>query len=518
MHEVNQKALKGTYLLTLAALIAKVLSAFYRIPFQNLVGNRGFYVYQQIYPIYGIGMTLALNGLPAFISKLVAENEDANQRELVIRDTSRILIMTSISIFMLLYFGSFMLADLMGDILLAPVIKSVSSMFLLMPYLSMSRGYYQGILDMRPTAYSQVIEQFIRVSIIILVAYLSSKMNYDPYKTGTLAMLSSPIAGLVALIVILPKSFFLFNRDQFQFKINKRLAKKLLIEGGTICLITAIMVILQLVDSFSVVNGLKQMGKGIYWSQNVKGIYDRAQTLVQLGLVLGVSASSAMLPTLTLLFKKQREDQFWQLTKNIFHVNLAIAMAIWVGLTALMPEINRLLFKTASLDLTISIYCFSIILVTILLIYNSILLSRNIYLPLIKAVLLGIIVKVLITKLMVIKLGIIGASLSTVLSLASMLLLLKFHSGVKVPKIVKSIQVTKLIFLLLFMGIGVRLVANGLNLMLFNNLRINSFIILLINIPLGVIIFILGSLKLKLFTLEEWNQVPLLKKFIRIRK
>ena len=47
------------FVLTIASFIAKVLSALYRIPLQNLVGDEGFYVYQQVYPIYGIAMTLA---------------------------------------------------------------------------------------------------------------------------------------------------------------------------------------------------------------------------------------------------------------------------------------------------------------------------------------------------------------------------------------------------------------------------------------------------------------------------
>ena len=71
-----QRMMQGAVVLTIASFIAKVLSAFYRVPFQNFVGDEGFYVYQQVYPIYGIAMTLALSGLPQFISKIVAEQPD----------------------------------------------------------------------------------------------------------------------------------------------------------------------------------------------------------------------------------------------------------------------------------------------------------------------------------------------------------------------------------------------------------------------------------------------------------
>ena len=45
---------KGGLLLTISSFIAKLLSALYKVPFQNLTGDAGFYVYQQIYPIYGL--------------------------------------------------------------------------------------------------------------------------------------------------------------------------------------------------------------------------------------------------------------------------------------------------------------------------------------------------------------------------------------------------------------------------------------------------------------------------------
>lgn len=68
-----QHLMKGAVVLSIASFVAKILSAVYRIPFQNMVGNTGFYVYQQVYPIYGIGMTFALSGFPVYISKIVAE-------------------------------------------------------------------------------------------------------------------------------------------------------------------------------------------------------------------------------------------------------------------------------------------------------------------------------------------------------------------------------------------------------------------------------------------------------------
>ncbi|MED4871675.1 oligosaccharide flippase family protein, partial [Geobacillus stearothermophilus] len=64
---------KGAAALTAATLLTKLLSALYRIPYQNMVGDVGFYIYQQVYPIYGIVVALSLTGYPVAISKLIAE-------------------------------------------------------------------------------------------------------------------------------------------------------------------------------------------------------------------------------------------------------------------------------------------------------------------------------------------------------------------------------------------------------------------------------------------------------------
>nr|WP_280169529.1 oligosaccharide flippase family protein [Priestia megaterium]MDH3184103.1 oligosaccharide flippase family protein [Priestia megaterium] len=48
----------GAIILTLAGLFTKILSATYRIPYHHIAGDIGFYIYQQVYPLYGIALQL----------------------------------------------------------------------------------------------------------------------------------------------------------------------------------------------------------------------------------------------------------------------------------------------------------------------------------------------------------------------------------------------------------------------------------------------------------------------------
>ena len=95
--------MNGAVLLSVASLVAKILSAVYRVPFQNMVGNTGFYVYQQVYPIYGIGMTFALSGFPVFFSKAIAEAADPLDHQRLMKQRLLILSTFSTLVFMGIY-------------------------------------------------------------------------------------------------------------------------------------------------------------------------------------------------------------------------------------------------------------------------------------------------------------------------------------------------------------------------------------------------------------------------------
>lgn len=64
---------KGAAILGVAGLVSKLLGAVYRIPYQNIAGDIGLYVYMQVYPLYTTLLILATAGFPIAISKIVSE-------------------------------------------------------------------------------------------------------------------------------------------------------------------------------------------------------------------------------------------------------------------------------------------------------------------------------------------------------------------------------------------------------------------------------------------------------------
>ena len=107
--------MKGALLLTVAALLVKILSAIYRVPYQNLVGDQGFYVYQQVYPFISFFVVWTSSGFAVAISKMLADIEGRGGTYEEKRSVSRIIFyyLTALAIifFCLLFFGAQPLAD-----------------------------------------------------------------------------------------------------------------------------------------------------------------------------------------------------------------------------------------------------------------------------------------------------------------------------------------------------------------------------------------------------------------------
>lgn len=518
---------KGALILSVASFIAKLLSAVYRVPFQNLVGDTGFYVYQQVYPIYGIGMTFSLSGLPLFISKLVAEEREMGRQRQVIRQSFLILLVVGIIVFCLLQFFARPIALAMDDVRLAPLIQSVSFMFLIMPILAVSRGFFQGTFNMLPAATSQVTEQIIRVAIILIAAGLFIPLHWSVYTMGTYAMSGSAIGGLVAGYLLyrhmrheLWYDLAYAPRQQvkkfFSMADNGRLLRRFWLEGGSICLFAGMIILLQLVDSFTVKRGLVLRGVPELEAQALKGIYDRGQPLVQLGLVVGTAFSSTLLPGLTHALVKARFGLFYRTGKSMIRISLAISLAATAGLMILMPFINLLLFGDAKETTALSIYMCSILFVTVISTYTSVLQSLDDFKITTRALLIGLAVKIIFNQSFVEAYGTNGASLVTVFALGITFVLVFSASPIQLKQaLFEQGYLFKLFLSMLVMVFSVG-ISNFIVVRLIDvTTRSGAGIVTFIGIFVGLIAFMGSALVLHLFTLREWLVFPYGKKILK---
>lgn len=502
----------GALLLSLSALIAKVLSAVYRIPLQNLVGNTGFYVYQQVYPLYGIAMTFALSGLPVFISKLIAEIADPVAQRAVAKRIFVVLAGVSVVLFIGLFIGANQIAIGMGDAQLASLIRVVAGMALFMPELAVGRGFAQGRFNMRPTAISQVLEQVIRVAVIIIVAVLAVQQHWSVYKMGAWAMSGALFGAVAATATFVPFYRRLFQTtEHVSLGADYRwwtLARRLWQEGGTICLFAAVVLLLQLVDSFTVKKGLVDAGMTQAAAKSLKGVYDRAQPLIQLGLVVATSFSATLLPTLSEALNGKERKAYQTTLTTLIHMSFALSVAATAGLVVLMPVINLVLFGSMTGSLALAIYCLSIIFASLISTYNSILQSMNQYRLSLVALVVGVVMKIATNHAAVLAWGINGASWATVLGLASMMIVLWWGS----PDDMREALTHRRFVPRLAVATGAMIVVAGLFgnglLLLLGDGRLMAIVIVTLAVISGLVTFIVTALSVRLFTTREWLTLP----------
>lgn len=380
MKQVNQsKALfRGAFILAIAALITKILSAVYRIPFQNIVGDDGFYIYQQVYPFYGLAIVLATTGFPVVISKLYAE-----QRKSGIQEKTRQLLLVSFIIlqfmglifFLILYFGADSIAFWMNDENLAILLRIVSIVFLLFPIVSILRGYYQGKGDMLPTALSQVGEQLIRAFTILFLAFTLEEMGYSLYLIGGGAMFGSITGSMVSVIILFT---FLWIRKEWRiitprkgmllgdFREVKKIIKALTFQGLTICISGMLMIFIQMADALNLYSLLTENGYDKDMAKGIKGIFDRGQPLIQLGTIIAASMSLSLVPLITSARIKRDTAFLQEKIQLAFRISIVIGIGASVGLWCIIEPANIMLFKDDSGSNVLGILSFVILLSSII--------------------------------------------------------------------------------------------------------------------------------------------------------
>ncbi|WP_225228893.1 polysaccharide biosynthesis protein [Bacillus sp. PS06] len=525
---VKIRVWEGAFILTIAGLFMKVLSAFYRIPYQNIAGDIGFYIYQQVYPIGGIALALSTYGFPVVISKLIAEKDelqdDAGMNK-ILYTSLYMLSIIGILLFSFLYIGADWIAGIMGDLELVLLIKVVSFSFLLLPITSILRGYFQGRKTMTPTALSQVTEQTIRVCTILILSYLLISHDYDIYFAGAGAVFGS-ITGAIAAIGIL--LYFALRQKKGTQKKQQRstissveVIKAVLGQGITICISGLILILIQLMDSFSLYSLLLQSGLEETTAKEMKGVYDRGQPLIQLGTVVATSLSLALVPLIA--SAKKREDLPFIHTKISLSLRLSLMVGIGatIGLACIIKPTNIMLFQNQSGSQVLWLLSFSILFTSLALTLAPIL--QGLGHPGISAlvVLAGIGLKWWLNQLLIPSYQLIGAAVATVIAfvfiaLVQWLILKKKVQGV----FVSTHSLSKMVLSAFIMFITIRGYYFVLSLMIdpAGDSRLLATFSSLTGVVLGGVVYIICIIKGQVFTDEELSLVPMGDKLTNIRR
>lgn len=349
----TDQVMKGALILTVAGIASKVLSASYRVPLQNLTGDIGFYTYQQIYPILGIALMLALYGFPSAISiaraQLDLRNIPVTVRTFILPIGLIVCAICGLFFIGFLVFGD-NLAHFIGDTRLTGTYQVAGVVFLLIPFTSIFRGYFQGNNVMHPTAYSQIGEQVVRVAIIIVGAYATYVGWIQVDRIGYVAVLAAISGGITAICI----GLYYFHQESFPKEKQKVpiqwgfYLKTIILFGLVASLNHMMLLMLQFVDTLTLVPQLENYGLLKEDAMRMKGVFDRGQPLIQFGTVLGSSFALALLPAMSTATWRQKTGNLQGHISTAYAVSIYIATGATIGLFMLFPQVNTLLFTDSS--------------------------------------------------------------------------------------------------------------------------------------------------------------------------
>ncbi|UJW56000.1 polysaccharide biosynthesis protein [Bacillus sp. A116_S68] len=514
---------KGAVYLSLAAFIAKGLSALYKIPYQNITGDQGFYVYQQVYPIYGIAFVLGTYGFPLVISRMVAKEHTGRSLNEQTLNTDRLMFVFICLLFLHTLIGGIVmvmakpLAIVMGDPNLTAAIRWIGPSFFLIPFLALGRGVYQGIGAATPSAISQVLEQAVRVTVILLIAIIAMKQG-DPYLAGTSAGIGAVAGGLagVALFLLLALKYrqsLTLSLSPLEMKrgwsrVWRTDLKDLLLSGIFVSISAMVLVIFQLTDTFTVFRQLITSGLSHSDAAIHKGIYDRGWPLVQFGAVVTTVFSYAAVPVIAKAYEQKDFSEVKSDITRSIKVCIVFGGAAATGMSVIMPSLNKMMFMDQEGTVVLQVFAwlvfFGALFMTIAALLHAVGKSGLSALVL----LVGCAVKLILNWWLIGEMGILGAAVSSVIAMTGMVLLSVYIlSNYRLWRPFPLSFWMKWVVSLAIMTLVVNLYLWGFSALTIEG-RLNEAIKAVTASVFGGVIFLFLIKQFSILTQDEWEALP----------
>ena len=331
----KQSFIKGAIIISLGGFISKILGAFYRVPLTNFLGGEGMGIYQMVYPLYCILLTVSASGIPTGIARLISSGSKGAERQ-AFRLYGTIGVIGTI----LMYLLSAPLASVQTEpairlccVMLCPSVFFVS-------VLSVVRGYFQGRGNMYPTAITEVSEQLIKVALGCALAYVfRSDLELAVASTLFAVTVSEVVSTVIAL-------FWYYKKRGRQPLFKERAAPYSAIVKYTVSLtLTAIaMPASQLVESIVAVRLLKGVTDN---ATALYGIFSGcAVTIINLPVSVTYGLAAASVPQISPLAERGEMNAARDKAFKSILITFAISLPAAVALFVFAPFAVKLIFSS----------------------------------------------------------------------------------------------------------------------------------------------------------------------------
>ena len=359
---MSSKLLKGTFILTLGMVLSKALGLLYVIPFNEIVGYEGMTLYQYAYVIYSIFISLATGGLPLAVSKFVAKYNAIGEYgvgQRLFKASIKLMMVTGILAFLAFYLSAPALAGLMNlkegvaveDIV--TVMRAVSFALIFVPVMSMIRGYFQGNESMGPSSVSMVVEQLVRIIVLLggafVVIYVLKGEIVTAISVATFAACAGAIGGLLVLLYYWRKRKPLIEKQSLQDKGTVNISvlemyKEIIKYSIPFVFVGIAMSLFQLVDQLTFNKAMASIGQANIAETALTILNVYAQKLVIIPMTLATGFAMAIVPAVTKAFVNQNKTEYTFQLNQAFQVLLFLTLPAVIGMSVLAEPIYTVFY------------------------------------------------------------------------------------------------------------------------------------------------------------------------------
>lgn len=352
---------EGTFIATFAIIIVKVLGALYVIPFYRIIGESGGALYSYAYNVYNLFLNISTAGIPIAISKIITEYNTLNMYEAKERTyklgRNIILIISLIAFFLLFVFSKEFALLILGEIKggntledVSFVIKCVSFCLLIIPFLSVSKGYLQGHKYITPSSISQVIEQVVRIAVILMGSYIVINVLNKSVTLGVgISVLGAFIGGLSAYLYI--KIKIIKNKKDFPVKeekdnvTNKEIFKKIIKYSIPLIIVSIATDIYSLTDMTLVVRTSYKLGYTAKESELIASIISTwAPKICMIINAVAIGMGTSLIPHMVTSYTKKDFEGSNQRFNEALKIIIVSTLPLAVGLAFLSEPVYTLFY------------------------------------------------------------------------------------------------------------------------------------------------------------------------------
>ena len=362
---MSSKLIKGTAILTVGLFLSKALGLLYLIPFYAIVGEENIGLYQYGYIPYNLALSIAISGAPLAISKYVSKQNalgDYAAGRKMLKSGMGIMAFTGVASFLILYFLAEPIAHLVRKDdeqvftvkEIADVIRWVSYALLAVPLMSIVRGFLQGYQKMEPTAVSQLVEQIVRIIVVLVGGFIVVNfLHGSPTVAINFAVFAAFIGALAGLAVLY--KYWRKYKPEFDYLLaNSPPAgnvsiKDMYKEVGTyilpFILVGTINVLYQFVDMITFNDAMVSIGLTEVTDKYLGMLNLLTHKFVMIPVMVATGFSMALIPVITGYYAINDQKGITRSLDQTYQIMLYLTVPMVIGLVVLSNELYTFLYS-----------------------------------------------------------------------------------------------------------------------------------------------------------------------------